>query len=603
MKKQISYHYRLYLEVSCVIFILMLVIGVFFYKHDTTLMRDSVEENTVEALSTLHTRVDDRLVSLDGAAKKIQASEELLEIVSSITEEEENYFQKYPRIKESVNQLILQNLVSEELDTSAHFISKYMDTIGVYMKVEPYNRLSVTKDVLKSDEKLEEYLNTDEYVLYEAPCQSKWYSQENIVFSIIRPIRDNFETYGVLEISQTMKEMDEILTLDEFPDTYEVMIWDEDGNSCYTFGDGSLDIDEDKLSFSKLTDGDVQYLDEEFLLCSHKSKLTGWTMVMIRRMDGLKGQLYSFLKLLLSVFALIFGAVLLFLYLITKSLTRPLRSLKDKLCMVEMDEEIHLDIQTESNEVTALAIGIEEFLNQIRDQNRHMIEIRKRALKAQLDRMEAQMNPHFLYNALAVIGACGQEDGSDRVYKMSCGLADLLRYSIKYEHSQVEFRDEIRNVKNYLLIMGLRYEDQVQVEWELNETLMHVMVPKLSFQPVLENCFKHGFKSRRKIWKIKIHTMRIENQWRFIVKNNGEPFTDERIEAIRGKYRAFVTNFMNGDDKREDDEPAGLGLENTLKRLFIQYGDGAFWNIHTEGEWTIVEIGGEISEKNAGLDR
>ena len=72
--------------------------------------------------------------------------------------------------------------------------------------------------------------------------------------------------------------------------------------------------------------------------------------------------------------------------------------------------------------------------------------------------------------------------------------------------------------------MGLRYEEQVEVTWNLEDSLNCVKVPKLSFQPVLENCFKHGFKSRKKIWKIEVQSMKIENQWRFVVRNNGEPF-------------------------------------------------------------------------------
>lgn len=596
MKKQISYHYRLYLGVSAVIFMLMIVVGIFFYQHDAKLLRESVENNTIESLTTIHTRLDDRLRAMDGVAKKIQVSEEFLGIVSSMKEGTENYFQEYPRMKEKINQLLIQNLVSEELGTSVHFISRYLDFIGVYMRVDPYNRIQVTKEKLQEFRIVEDYLQMKEYVSYIPPHKNEWIMGKQLAFSVIRPVRDTFESFGILEITQTMREMDDLLFLREFADSYEIYILDELGNVTYAYG-SDHEVDMEKIP-KEITDlsTDFQYIEKDFLVCSHKSQLTGWTLVMSRSLDGFYRQIQAFQNLFLSVLLIVFLTVMVFLFVLTKSLTRPLRELKSKLYNLRMDEEIHLDIHAESNEVTALAVGIEEFLNQIRTQNRLMIEIRKRALKAHLDRMEAQMSPHFLYNALAVMGACGQEDGSERVYHMSRGLADLLRYSIKYDHNLVEFQDEIQNVKNYLLIMGLRYEEQVEVTWNLEDSLNCVKVPKLSFQPVLENCFKHGFKSRKKIWKIEVQSMKIENQWRFVVRNNGEPFEKEKIQSIKERYKGFVEDFSKGHENQEKNEPAGLGLENTLKRLFIQYGEKSFWDIRIEEEWTVVEIGGVIVE-------
>lgn len=595
MKKQISYHYRLYLGVSAVILILMIVVGVFFYQHDAKLLRESVESNTIESLKTIHTRVDDRLKAMDGVAKKIQVTEEFLDIVSSIEKSEENYFQEYPRMKEKVNQLLLQNLVSEELGTSVHFISRYLDFVGVYMRVDPYNRISVTKNKLEEVQIVQEYLKMNEYAAYIPPHINEWMLGDELAFSVIRPVRNNFESFGILEITQTMREMDELLLLDEFSDNYEIYFLDEQGNVTYVFSTKE-EIDEKSL-LKEVTEGeDFQYIGSEYLVCKHQSALTGWTLVMSRSLEEYHSQMQAFKNFFLSVLLIVFLAVMVFLFILTKSLTKPLRELKEKLNKLQMDEEIHLDINTESNEVTALAVGIEEILNQIRDQNKLMIEIRKRALKAHLDRMEAQMSPHFLYNALAVMGACGQEDGSERVYQMSRGLSELLRYSITYDHNLVEFCEEIQNVKNYLLIMELRYENQVEVVWELDDSLKHIKVPKLSFQPVLENCFKHGFKSRKKIWKIIVKAEKKEKEWRFIVKNNGEPFKEEKIKDIKERYDVFAENFFKGNDNQDQNEPAGLGLENTLKRLFIQYGNETFWEICTEGEWTIVEIGGVIIE-------
>lgn len=596
MKKQISYHYRLYLEVAAVILALLLFCVFFFFRHDSRVLRESVEKNTLESLTSLHTRLDDRLKGLDNVAKKIAASPDFLEIAREIPEGEGNYFLRNPSVHTEVNNLLISNLVSEELGTNIHYVTRYLDNMGVYMQVDPYDRAQVTKEKLRDFERIMEGLITKDYVLYQPPHKDEWTVGSELAVSIIRPVRNNFDTFGVLEVSQGREELDRMMTLAEFPDDYAVYILDGQGEVVYEFGK-ELGIDE-RMITARAEDNQepCQYLGSRTLLCSHTSSLTGWTLVIARNLSYLDTQMKALKQMMVLFLCIALLTVLIFLYLLTKSLTKPLRELKNKLCKLELDEEIHLDVKADSNEVTALSTGIEDILNQIREQNRSMVEIRKRAVKAHLDRMEAQMNPHFLYNALTVIGACGQEDGSERVYQMTRGLAQLLRYSIKYEHNLVEFCEEIENIRNYLLIMGMRYEDQVEVNWELDRTLDHIKVPKLSFQPVLENCFKHAFVTRTDKWRIVVKSMISRQRWVFQVKNNGVPFDSTQIERIRNHYQEFIREFTNPGGNTEQTEPTGLGLENTLKRLYIQYGAEAYWDIRTEEDWTVVEIGGVIIE-------
>ncbi|MDO4276378.1 MAG: histidine kinase [Eubacteriales bacterium] len=597
VKKQISYHYRLYLEVASVILVLLLFCVLFFYRHDSRVLKESVEKNSMESLTTLHTRLDDRLKGLDNVAKKIVASSDFLEIAEEIPEGEENYFLKNPAIHSEVNNLLISNLVSEELGTNIHFVTRYLDNMGVYMQVSPYDRAQVTKDQIRSFERIMEGMETKAYVKYQSPHKDEWTVGDQTAISIIRPVRNNFEIFGVLEISQGEEELNEMLTLSEFPDEYAIFILDENGETVYKLGEDDLIEMGESRGIAGTQGESYEYFGGSTLICRHSSPMTGWTLVMVRNLAYLDRQMNGLKRMMFLFLCISLLTVLAFLYLLTKSMTRPLRELKNKLYMLQMDEEIHLDIKAESNEVTALSAGIEDILNQIREQNRSMVEIRKRAVKAHIDRMEAQLNPHFLYNALTVIGACGQEDGSERVYQMTRGLAQLLRYSIKYEHNLVDFYQEIENIKNYLLIMEMRYEDQVEVSWDMDEKLKYCKVPKLSFQPVLENCFKHAFVSRSYKWEISVISRREGDNWRFLVKNNGKPFEEEQVQRIRHHYQSFIQTFSNPSEETEQSEPTGLGLENTLKRLYIQYGEDAYWNIRKEEEWTVVEIGGVIIEE------
>ena len=98
-------------------------------------------------------------------------------------------------------------------------------------------------------------------------------------------------------------------------------------------------------------------------------------------------------------------------------------------------------------------------------------------MQSSLNAMEAQLNSHFLYNTLAVIGAVGQMEGSRTTPRLCAKLASLLRYSVDFNFKCVTLGDELQNVRDYLEIMGMRYAGQVDFVWELDETAEAITVP------------------------------------------------------------------------------------------------------------------------------
>lgn len=102
----------------------------------------------------------------------------------------------------------------------------------------------------------------------------------------------------------------------------------------------------------------------------------------------------------------------------TNNLTKPLRTLRNNLSVLETDQSIALPTNSGNNEVIILTAAIGEILNKLRRQDKLLINTRKRAMQAHFEAMEAQLDPHFLYNTLSVIGACGMESGNRTVPKM-----------------------------------------------------------------------------------------------------------------------------------------------------------------------------------------
>lgn len=593
MIQKLSYQYRLYLSFSIIIMVILICSGSFFYHYNVLVLHQSVKQNSMESLSVICARIEDSLEDMDSIIKNIQVSTEFRGITFQIKSAENNYFTLHPSEKAQLNTIFLSALLSENLSTNLNFVSQYYDYLGVYMNIFPYSREVLSKQYISNIEYVKSGMTTQEFRMFLPPHDNPWITEEQKVFSVVRSVRDNYNTYGILVINKDVEELKNLCNIQDIYEEYEIIILDEKKQVIYE----TASYSDSDIEFSEyILDERGTFNESKNMLYSYqKSNLTGWTIVMKRDLTNYNEKIISLRKTIFWGYSLGFLIILTFLYEVTKSLTKPLKKLRDNLSNLEIDKKTHIHVNSSSNEVTVLAAAIEEILNKMKQQNDMLIQTRKREIKAHVDMLDAQMDPHFLYNTLSVIGACGYEDGSTRVNQMCRELANLLRYSIKFERKYVELKDEFQNVRNYLSIMKVRYEEYVEIDWELDETLSSVKVPKLVLQPIVENCFKHGFYNQTPVWKIIIISQRKEGQWRILIKNNGNSFEQKQITNLKIKYEEFIAA-MKGYGEMDDDEKKGVGLENTLKRLYLLYGDSAHYHIYEEDGWSVVEIGGKIDE-------
>jgi sensor histidine kinase YesM len=185
---------------------------------------------------------------------------------------------------------------------------------------------------------------------------------------------------------------------------------------------------------------------------------------------------------------------------------------------------------------------------------------------------------------------------------MCSELSKLLRYSISYTGKSVALENEIENIKSYLYIMQTRYEDSLEYAWELDNTLDAVRVPKLILQPLIENCFQHGFYDIPPPWKIAIKLYRKSDYWYVSVSNNGRAFPRDSKEQLMRRFNDMRTAFFENSGPVDTVEKHGLGLENTVMRLAIFYDGLEHFDLWSNNGWTTIEIGGVIEYHNQGID-
>lgn len=210
-----------------------------------------------------------------------------------------------------------------------------------------------------------------------------------------------------------------------------------------------------------------------------------------------------------------------------------------------------------------ILFGIDSYRHWQRQRHR-LVQTQKALAEAQLARLQGQLRPHFLFNALNTVSALMHTDvaGADRLVAT---LGDLLRISLRsIDNEMTPLAEELRALQLYADIMCERYRDRVTLDWRVDRTLLDMPVPVLMLQPLVENAFKHGVERTAIPVRIRISVQRGNDALDIGISNSGCTL---------------------GPEQRD-----GMGLRNCRERLGIIYGDEASLWIHNEDGGVVTRV-------------
>ncbi|MBP1962348.1 cache domain-containing sensor histidine kinase [Paenibacillus aceris] len=236
----------------------------------------------------------------------------------------------------------------------------------------------------------------------------------------------------------------------------------------------------------------------------------------------------------------------------------------------QMNKDIEL---TRTDEMGILANrfhGLMQDLNQM-VMREYRLELANKS--NQLMALQAQINPHFLNNALQSIGTLALQHNAPKVYALISSLAKMMHYSMNTNESVVPLGKELEHVKAYLELQKQRFEHQFHIVYDIEEDTKALSVPKMILQPLVENYFKHGFKpSAADVGLLRIQATKLtEDGYEFlqlVVEDNGIGVTEARLREVRNRLNAPST----GDE-------ACIGLSNVLTRVKLYFTDDAALDI------------------------
>lgn len=310
---------------------------------------------------------------------------------------------------------------------------------------------------------------------------------------------------------------------------------------------------------------------ERYYCCAQYNGMVGWVTVSVVAQDDLfpqSGSLRSYIVLLVA-FCLALACVLWMI--LSQMVTKPLERLSAGMKQVqERDFEVHL-LHDRTDELGELTDSFNYMVDEINTLINRVYREQLAQKNAELEALQAQINPHFLYNTLDSINWMLIDRGEMDVSEIIVALGKLMQYSMDTRVAMVPLQEEYNNARDYLMIQKNRLEDQLEYQLELAEDLTQIRVPKLLLQPLIENAIKHGILPTNRSGLIQVQTVRRGARIRITVRDNGAGMKPEELE----RYRKLLCG---------TEEQRGIGVRNVARRLRLRFGDVCRFEVESAPE-------------------
>ena len=316
---------------------------------------------------------------------------------------------------------------------------------------------------------------------------------------------------------------------------------------------------------------------------------TGWKLVGVMPMDSLRISLDKMQYLVVLMLALSILGMVLVNQFVTARITRPILKLEESVKDIEAGNLNPVISREGPLEVAHLARSLDHSVATIRQLMDDLLVEQEQKRKSELDALQSQINPHFLYNALdSVVWLIEGERNRDAVYTVK-ELANLMRVSISHGRTVIPIRDEIRHAKSYMNIQNIRYKNSFDVEFDIDDEIMDACTVKLIIQPLLENAIYYGIKGIEDDAEIVIRGYREGDDIYIDVSDNGIGMPPEQVESLLDPVKS--EEYKSAHETPGMRHGNGVGLINVDMRIRLLFGESFGLIIESEpDEGTTMRI-------------
>lgn len=525
------------------------------------------EENLVNMEAYLNSYLEE----VDSIAKNVNYNYYLQDYLETVIKEEDDYVDsgigKNMRSYEMSSQAFSDTLLSRADISSIMIFGKKKMLLNRSM----YTYQKVALDYSKLDWYAKAVAKPQDAIIT-GPNRHSFFDTDDEVISLSREVQsyENGTFRGVILINLNMNKITEICNSFQEKQENFICIINDKGELVYEQQNGrerfAFDEKENRqelntaLGKTKESCFRLNYRGEKYLITRTDMKTTGWTLVSMVPYKSVMAETMAISGVMILAVAITLIVTLLLLNRILTGVVKPLKKLEKYMVQVNPDNmDQRMEILTD-DEIGHLSMKFNQMMDRIRNLKEQVIEEQEDKRKYELQALQAQINPHFLYNTLDSIIWMAETNDSN-IVAMTEALAKLFRISLNKGNEEISLERELEHVKNYLIIQSMRYADKFTYEISAEPGVERCRTIKLILQPIVENCIYHGIKKKRGTGKITIRAYRREQNLIIEVSDDGCGMPEEICRKI-----------LSDEIESENISGSGIGVKNVNERIQLRFG-------------------------------
>jgi len=531
-----------------------------FYKYNRDIIYNEGISNLSQVSASAMTQLDNRLTTMEEVAVDVLTDPVFM-----------SYWQQYieQQVKSDANVLAIKRILTRAYANKSDIRRVTVFSLnGDYIATGEAN--ATHADVSQKIFYLQENFDTTNRMFISGHRDDWDTNSQTFVISEIKPIKNRkAEIIGFIEIQQNIFYIENICNLHYNNSKMKVLIFNYPDDGLF-YKNSNLEDDyiqniaQFTQEYRKIRETD------DAVIATQSSNFYQLRMVFILDKSILFNSLNNILKgILIGAFALILLTIS-YIILVTYKIMQPINNLVCRMQNIDFDNFNYSgDYKISDWETEILNNAFEEMVGRLKEANLKQKRLQNLHTKSIFDILQSEISPHFLYNALGGIANLCEASENSAAAEACYSLTEILRYSSDYATTEVTVYDEIQNLISYINVMKSRYCERLEIEIETDEKAYPHILPKLTYQPIVENAIKYSLLDNELV-KIRISTKIADNKLVIQVDDNGREITKEAKEAIEEKIQRLLNT---EEDISREVQFGGMGLGGTVVRLTIFFGD------------------------------
>ena len=562
-------------RVSAVFVTAIILITICFVLYITNTMTDNILKEKRSQTRTIAETVEGKLESITNPMISLGSYNSVIRLLKG----------HYPKYSAEWMQDI------RNIDSYLNNINLFYDYVRDIVIISPDNEnIYSMNDLVKADYNFTEQkwfqnaLDQDYVIKYQYLFSPDFFYMQNPgdVLSVIYCVSENNKVLGYILYEYSMNEIKTYFDTGNSTDG-EFLLTDQDGNIIYDLKESVSSEEKQYLqgvlrsSDERKRSGEIEYNGKIFTYQILKN--SGWGVLAENSKYIIHRPARKWMIIMIFIsMGVLLGLVWITTYSVNK-IKHPYDLLLNRIVsfdgkLIKTDKGVYEDAP---GEIYTIAMKFEEMAEKIDKLIQEVYVAQLSQKEMELEAMVNQINPHFLYNVFQLIQTEAVMSDNEAIEEMIQKLSEMLRYTMERKRDKVTIREEVAYIENYLDFYKERFENRFKYKIEYEKDVLEYPTIKFILQPVVENCFKHGFKNITSGGIIEISIWKEEEFICFSVYDNGAGITPEKLNKLQTELKS--------------DSAAGIGIMNTNNRLKIVY--GALCGItfdSEEGKYTNVVI-------------